>query len=113
MMTRTRKRFLFGAPLLAAGLLSVVGWWSHDAVRRTVETKLIGELGTVLDANVTALEIWVSNQERLAGLLANDPEVRQLASELVAASAGRLMMRPTPSLMTATAVTPATAPTHA
>jgi hypothetical protein len=93
MMTRTRKRFLFGAPLLAAGLLSVVGWWSHDAVRRTVETKLIGELGTVLDANVTALEIWVSNQERLAGLLANDPEVRQLASELVAASAGRELNR--------------------
>jgi hypothetical protein len=88
-MTRTRKRFLVGVPLLAAGLLGLIGWWSHNAVRRTVETKLTGELGTILDANVTALEIWVSNQERLAGLLANEPEVRQLATELLAASAGR------------------------
>ncbi len=88
-MTRTKKRYLFGVPLLAAVLLVVVGRWSLTAVHRTVETKLAEELKTTLEANVTALEIWVSNQERLAGLLASDPEVRRLAAELLAASRGR------------------------
>ena len=88
-MTLTRKRYLFGLPLLAAGLLIVVGNWSLRAVHRTIEAKLAADLKTTLDANVTALEIWVSNQERLAGLLASDPEVRRLSLELLAASTGR------------------------
>ena len=88
-MTLTRKRYLFGLPLLAAALLIVVGNWSLRSVHRTIEAKLAADLKTALEANVTALEIWVSNQERLAGLLASDPEVRRLALDLLAASAGR------------------------
>ena len=88
-LTRPRNRFLPAAPLLAALILGVIGWWSHDAVRRVVETKLGNELNTILEADVAALEIWVTNQERLAGLLAGDPQIRALAVELVAASSGR------------------------
>lgn len=88
-MTLTRKRYLFGLPLLAAVLLVVIGNWSLRAVHGTIKAKLAADLKTTLDANVTALEIWVSNQERLAGLLANDPAIRSLALELLAASAGR------------------------
>ncbi len=78
---------------MAAVLLGLVGAWSLNAVRRTVEAKLTAELGTVLEANVTALEIWVSNQERLAGLLANDPEIRRLALALLTASQGHEQQR--------------------
>lgn len=88
-MTLTRKRYLFGLPLLAAVLLVVIGNWSLRAVHGTIKAKLAADLKTTLDANVTALEIWVSNQERLAGLLANDPKIRLLALELLNASAGR------------------------
>ncbi len=88
-MTLTRKRYLFGLPLLAAVLLVVIGNWSLRAVHGTIKAKLAADLKTTLDANVTALEIWVSNQERLAGLLANDPEIRSLALDVLAASAGR------------------------
>lgn len=88
-MTLTRKRYLFGLPLLAAVLLVVIGNWSLRAVHGTIKAQLAADLKTTLDANVTALEIWVSNQERLAGLLANDPALRTLALELLAASAGR------------------------
>lgn len=34
-MTLTRKRYLFGLPLLTAGLLIVIGNWSLRAVHRT------------------------------------------------------------------------------
>ncbi len=84
-MISARKRLLLAIPLLAAALVAVAGWWSHRVLRRTLETKLSDELGTVLNANVAALEIWLSTQTRLAGVLAGDPQVRQLTLELARA----------------------------
>ena len=53
-MTLTRKRYLFGLPLLAAVLLVVIGNWSLRAVHGTIKAKLAADLKTTLDANVTA-----------------------------------------------------------
>ncbi|MBN9691830.1 MAG: serine/threonine protein kinase [Verrucomicrobia bacterium] len=86
-MTLTRKRAFLGMPLAAALVVSLVGWWSHGVLRRTLEARLQGELQTVLNANVAALDIWVSSQSRLAQVLADDPELRQ-ATAAVLAEAG-------------------------
>ncbi len=74
-MTVRRQLLLY--PIGAAALLILVGLWSDRAVRRTIESRLAAELQTALDANVTALEIWVNTQTRLASVLADDPEVRR------------------------------------
>jgi len=36
-------------------------------------------LAATLNANVTALEIWMTNQTKLAAILADEPKVRTLA----------------------------------
>jgi hypothetical protein len=68
------RRLLFSAGIATLTLLGI-GWWSQDAVRRTVEDRLRSELETALNANVTALELWIKGQLRTATLLATDPTI--------------------------------------
>lgn len=70
-------------PLLVAVVVLLVGWWTRQEVLKTIQGKLKGELATVLEANVTALEIWMRNQERMADTIANDPQVRELSLALL------------------------------
>ena len=83
-MTLSRKRAFLGMPLAAALVVSLVGWWSHGVLRRTLEARLQGELQTVLNANVAALDIWVSSQSRLAQVLADAPELREGTTAVLA-----------------------------
>ncbi len=82
-MTLSRQRIFLGIPL-AAALVALVGWWSHGVLRRTLEARLQGELQTVLNANVAALDIWVSSQSRLAQVLADAPELREATAAVLA-----------------------------
>lgn len=87
--TWTRRAFLRHRRLLvSAGLAALViigiGWWSQDAVKRTLEDRLRSELETALNANVTALELWINGQLRTASLIASDPAVRSPANALLA-----------------------------
>jgi len=66
-------------PLAIAGLVAVFGWWGNTRLRQTVEGQLKAALTATLDANVTALSIWTTNQAKLATSLADEPEVRTLA----------------------------------
>ena len=77
-------------PLLVAVLIALVGWWTRHEVLRAIQGKLKGELETVLAANVTALEIWMRNQERMAESIASDSQVREAALAVLEQSgAGR------------------------
>ena len=64
-------------PLAIAGLVALVGEFGNTWLRRTVETQLKAELGATLEANVTALNIWMTNQSRLAAFIAEEPEIRR------------------------------------
>jgi len=66
-------------PLVMAGLVAVFGWWGNQRLRQTIESQLKAELTATLDANVTALDIWTTNQSKLAITLANEPKFRELA----------------------------------
>src|SRR6185369_15152387 len=66
-------------PLAIAGLVALFGWWGTTRLRQTVEGQLKATLTATLDANVTALSIWTTNQAKLATSLADEPEVRTLA----------------------------------
>ena len=52
-------------------------------MRQTIEKQLKGELSTTLHANVTALEIWTTNQMKLATVLAEEPKLHAMALELL------------------------------
>lgn len=86
-----KDRLPWFLPMMVAVLLAGVGWWADGIVRRALEKKLGAELETVIDANVTALDIWMSTQQRLALGIAEDPEVR-------AAALAILVSNPPPAL---------------
>src|SRR6266516_1463340 len=78
-MTGRFSQPLWILPLAIAGLVAVLGWWDYRRLRQTIEEQLKAALSATLDANVTALEIWTTNQAKLALSLAEKPKVRDLA----------------------------------
>src|SRR6266536_4068817 len=70
---------LWIVPLAIAGFVAVFGWWGDGRLRQTIEQELKADLTAALDANVTALEIWTTNQAKLATALAEEPKIRELA----------------------------------
>ena len=82
MMLGRSKQLIWILPLVIAGLVAVLGWWGNGRLRDTIEGELKAQLTATLNANVTALGIWSTNQTRLAMSLAEDPALRKLAGEI-------------------------------
>lgn len=82
-MVSRLKKPLWILPLALALLVAGLGWWGDKRLRANIEDGLSAQLKTTLNANVTALGIWVTNQTRLALALSEDTEVRALASEIL------------------------------
>ena len=70
-------------PLLAALVVACVGWWSDWQLGQVMREELEDDLRTMLNADVTALEIWMANQKRIAAMLAEEPRLRNLAVDLL------------------------------
>ena len=70
-------------PLVAALVVACVGWWADWEIGEVMREELRGDLQTTLGADVTALEIWMANQKRIAAALAEEPRLRTLAVELL------------------------------
>src|SRR5438309_3401487 len=79
MRNRNRRQPIWIVPLVIAAVVAVFGWWGNARLRQTIEGQLKAELAATLNANVTALEIWTTNQAKLATSLADEPEVDSLA----------------------------------
>jgi hypothetical protein len=82
-MTNRLKLPLWLFPLVIAALVALFGWWGNVRLRETVKQELQAQLTTTLNANVTALEIWTTNQLKLASILATDPTVRSLGAKIL------------------------------
>ena len=78
-MTGRLTQPIWVVPLAIAGLVAIFGWWGNARLRQTIEEQLKEDLAATLNANVTALEIWTADQEKLATTLAEEPRVRALA----------------------------------
>jgi len=86
-------------PLVIAVLVAGVGWWGNRQLRVVIEDNLKAQLTTTLNANVTALGIWATNQTRIATVLAEEPEVSDLAQKiLVLPRASRREFQPPPEM---------------
>jgi hypothetical protein len=79
----TQTKHLWIVPLAIAAVVAFVGWWANLEVRRTIEQEIRDDLQTTLDANVTALEIWMANQKRVVSALAEEPRLKSIALELL------------------------------
>lgn len=77
-----RGKNIWLVPLLLALLVASVGWWADRQLRQNINRELRADLGTTLDANVTALEIWMANQKRIAASLADEPRLKTVALTL-------------------------------
>ena len=84
-MSNRLKLPVWVVPLAIAGLVAIFGWWADDRLRQTIKGQLRAELATTLDANVTALEIWTTNQMKLASSLVSEPTVRNEAERILEA----------------------------
>lgn len=82
-MTGRFKQPIWIVPLVIAGLVAVFGWWGDQRLRQTIEDQLAAKLNSTIIANVTALEIWTTNQTRLATALAGEPELRNRAVKIL------------------------------
>jgi tRNA A-37 threonylcarbamoyl transferase component Bud32 len=82
-------------PLVAALLVACVGWWADRELSDVMQEELTEDLRTILDADVTALEIWMANQKRIAAVLAEEPRLRTLAVELLSKGGPRAADQPT------------------
>ncbi len=87
-MTGRYKLPIWLFPLAIAVVVALLGWWGNCRVRDAIEVDLKADLTTTLNANVTALEIWATNQMRMATALAAEPNVHTLA--------GRILNEPLP-----------------
>src|SRR5713226_7436976 len=83
MRDRNRRQPIWIVPLVIAALVAVFGWWGNARLRQTVEGQLKAELAATLDANVTALDLWTTNQAKLATSLADESGVRALALRIL------------------------------
>ena len=84
-MTGRYKLPIWILPLAIAGLVAAFGWWGNGRLREAIQGELKAQLTDTLNANVTALGIWATNQTRMATALADDPKVRQLTGEILLA----------------------------
>ena len=80
-MLRSKNAWIF--LLLTALLVAGVGWWGDSQLHRVIEQNLRKNLQSSLDANVTALEIWMANQKRIATSLADEPTLHSRALEML------------------------------
>ena len=57
-----RWKHIWIVPLVLALLVGGVGWWADLQLRRTIQQELRTDLQSTLEANVTALEIWMETR---------------------------------------------------
>src|ERR1022692_4293989 len=82
-MTGRFKVPIWIVPLMIAALVAGFGWWGNVRLRDTIEEELKAQLTATLDANVTALDIWTTNQMKLASVLAGETTVRNLGAKIL------------------------------
>ena len=69
--------------LVAAAILLALGFWVHSRIERALLTIRANELTTVLDAEVQAVDLWISDQQAQIEHLAKDPQIRPLVEDLL------------------------------
>jgi len=70
-------------PLFAIPAVVLVGWWTHAAIEARIRARVADSIEAALRADRTALQFWIREQGRFAGVIASDQRVSALTSELL------------------------------
>src|SRR6185369_3734438 len=85
---RFLRRHLWAWPLVAAVVLGAIGWWVHHAVEDALRRQRAIDLNTMVDASVTAVRVWMSEQRINVELIAGDEQLQPPVAELLRLSTG-------------------------
>lgn len=77
------RRQLWLWPLVAALLLSVVGWMLYRTVENSLRANVASQLQAILDADLAALDVWLNMQRHRAQDTASDPELAAAAEQVL------------------------------
>jgi tRNA A-37 threonylcarbamoyl transferase component Bud32 len=74
------KRWLIVAVALC--LLAGLAYWTHVSMKQATQTIVASELRTILDADITALELWIEEKKKDIRLWSSRDEIRQAVNDL-------------------------------
>ncbi|HEY1600438.1 MAG TPA: serine/threonine protein kinase, partial [Pirellulales bacterium] len=81
------RKQLWVWPILAALLLGVVGRWISRSVESAMRERRVAELTTVINADVAALRVWMTEQAFDAEFMAEDERILPAVDQLLKAAA--------------------------
>jgi eukaryotic-like serine/threonine-protein kinase len=90
------RRQLWVWPLIAAVVLAGLAWWVNDAVETVMRKQVAAELTAIRDADVTALRVWMKQQEADVKVLAMSDRIRPAVTELLAHADSDAALRQSP-----------------
>ena len=90
------RRQFWAWPLIAAVVLGGIAWWANRAVEGVMQTQVAAELTAIRDADVTALRIWMKQQEADVHVLAMSDRIRPAVNELLAHADSDAALRQSP-----------------
>lgn len=82
--TKLILRYPWLLPLLAAMVFLIASWIAISCLERELKRNLSGQLETILNADVEALQTWLHSQESKAKVLAADPYLTPWIEMLIA-----------------------------
>jgi tRNA A-37 threonylcarbamoyl transferase component Bud32 len=77
------KKRIWIFPLIAVGILSLIGWGMRRAIETTMKDNLTSQLQTLLNVETAMLETWMRIQASNAETQANATQTRELTSKLL------------------------------
>ncbi len=63
--------------IIAIVFLTVIGFWAHSTIKLSLKEIYTDYLQTLLDADITALTIWMENEKSHARYWADEPNLRE------------------------------------
>ena len=70
-------------PLFAIPVVVAVGWWTHAAIESRIRGRVADSIEAAMRADRTALQFWIREQGRFAGVIALDQRVSEATAELL------------------------------
>ena len=86
--SRFLRQQLWAWPVISIVLLGGIGWWVNQSIENALREQRIADLTAMVDASVSALEIWMDEQRINALLFAADDRLREPVKELLRLSDG-------------------------
>jgi hypothetical protein len=80
---RYLRKHLWVWPIVAAIVFGGAGWWVHQEVEEAMRRQRATDLNVMVDASVSALRVWMGEQQINVQLVATDETLHRLAEELL------------------------------